>query len=177
MRKLSVREKTLLCILLVLVLVSGYVALFYMPMTQQLDNLEQQIGFNEQLIFESQLRVEKKRQMEAELEEIFANNSDPRSLAPYDNVQAVMMELNGILEQAQEYSLNFGTVDTQERIIRRSISMHFTTADEASAKSILQQLHDSSYRCMLDDVSITLEQRDSYGAEVTATIVFFEYQE
>ena len=44
-----------------------------------------------------------------------------QSIAPYDNLQPVMFELNAILQSTPEYSLSFGTVDTEEAIIRRQI--------------------------------------------------------
>ena len=47
------------------------------------------------------LRVEEKRRMERELAEIFARDPDPLSLAPYDNLHPVMMELHHILDSAR----------------------------------------------------------------------------
>ena len=100
----------------------------------------------------------------------------PLSIADYDNLQPVMFELNSILASTQDYSLSFSTVDASQTIVRRSISIAFTTDSYASAKAVLQQLHDSSYRCMLYSVSLNLG-RDAQGpVTVSGTIVFFEYQ-
>ena len=86
-----------------------------------------------------------------------------------------MFELNSILASTQDYSLSFSTVDASKTIVRRSISIAFTTDSYASAKAVLQQLHDSAYRCMLDSVSLNLG--DAQGpVTVSGTIVFFEYQ-
>ena len=97
-------------------------------------------------------------------------------LAPYDNLQAVMFELHGILDQTREYSLSFGTVDTEQAIVRRSISLTFTSGSYEEAKSVLQQLNDSAFRCMLSDVSISLGQTGEGLVSVSGTIVFFEYK-
>lgn len=87
-----------------------------------------------------------------------------------------MVELHAILDGAEDYSLSFGTVDTQEPIVRRSISLTYTTGSYATARNILQRLHDSAYRCMLDSVNISMGQDAGDAISVNSTIVFFEYQ-
>lgn len=84
-----------------------------------------------------------------------------------------MFELNSILKNSQSYSLSFGTVDSSQSIVRRSISMQFTAVNYDAAKDILQQLHDSQYRCLLNDVNIASGTAD---VSVTASIIFFEHQ-
>lgn len=175
-RKLTVREWVLLGVLALLVGVSGYVMLFYMPVTAQRDSA---LGEAEvcQLELEAvQLRLEEKRRMERELEEIFSQPGEPLGLAPYDNLQPVMMELHTILNGAEDYSLSFGTVNTEEPIVRRSISLSYTAGSYAAAREILQRLHDSAYRCMLDSVSVSVGQEGDGLVSVDSTIVFFEYQ-
>lgn len=175
-RQLSSRELILIGMLLVLVLVGGYVMLFYMPMNAELERLEQEQASCEDQLLVAQVQVEDKHRMERELEEIFAADPNPLGIAPYDNLQPVMFELNGILQSTPEYSLSFGTVDTEESIIRRRIQLTYTSGSYESAKQVLQRLHDSAYRCMLDDVSITVEEQDDGGVSVNASLVFFEYQ-
>lgn len=175
-RKLTAREWILIGVLAVLVVVSGYVMLFYMPVTTQRDSAISEAE-NCQLELEAaQLRLEEKRRMEQELEEIFAQSEEPLSLAPYDNLKPVMMELNAILGGAEDYSLSFGSVDAEEPIVRRSISLTYTAGSYAAARDILQRLHDSAYRCMLDSVSISVGQSGGGPVSVNGTIVFFEYQ-
>ncbi len=176
-RQLTARELILLGMLLVLVLVGGYVMLYYMPMTAELDRLEQEKLSCEDQLAVAQIQVEDKRRMERELEEIFAANPNPLSIAPYDNLQPVMFELNGILQSTPEYSLSFGTVNTEETIVRRQILLSYTSGSYEAAKRVLQQLHDSAYRCMLDNVSISIGERDEGNVSVSASLVFFEYQQ
>lgn len=175
-RQLTARELILLGMLLVLVLVGGYVMLYYMPMTAELDRLEQEKLSCEDQLAVAQIQVEDKRRMEQELEELFAANPNPLSIAPYDNLQPVMFELNGILQSTPEYSLSFGTVDTEETIVRRQILLSYTSGSYEAAKEVLQRLHDSAYRCMLDNVSISIGERDEGNVSVSASLVFFEYQ-
>lgn len=175
-RRLSSRELALLYILFVLVLISGYYILFYTPMTEEKTALETQIVQTQELILQEQVRVAQKESMEQELERIFAENDNPVSIAPYDNLQPVMFELNSILGETEEYSLNFETVDTQQQIVRRSISLRYQSPDYDAARQVLQKLHDSDFRCMLDGLNISIGEGEQAAVSVSATIVFFEYQ-
>ena len=175
-RQLTAREWMLLALLGVILLVSGYMLLFYMPMTTERDSCISQTETCRTEIEAAQLRLEEKHRMERELEELFAAEVPPLSIADYDNLQPVMFELNSILASAQDYSLSFSTVDTSQIIVRRSISMNFTTGSYESAKVILQQLHDSAFRCMLDSISIGIGQGEWDAVSVSGNIVFFEYQ-
>lgn len=199
-RRLTAREVTLLIILLVLLLFAAYYLLFYVPTQQKMDELQGQIAETESIIEAEQARLARKQAMEEELEEVFAKDPDPVSMAPFDNRRNVMHQLNSILSAASDYSLNFSNASLGEGgdFVRRDISMNFTCQNYTAARSILQQLHDSQYRCMLDSVSITEQgsgrgtigpawlygdvqennsetPEDDIEVDVTATIVFFEY--
>ncbi len=86
------------------------------------------------------------------------------------------MEIPGILYAAEDYSLAFSTVEAEESIVRRSISLTFTSASYDGAKGILQQLHDSMYRCLLSELTINIGSGSRSSVSVSSTIVFFEYQ-
>lgn len=174
-RSLSAREWVLLGLLAVIALVSGYILLFYSPMTIRRDNARGEAELSRTQIEAAGVRVEEKRRMEQELEELFARESKPARMADYDNLQPVMLELNTILAGTEDYSLSFGTVDTANAIVRRTISISFSAGSYQAAKAVLQQLHDSSYRCMLDSLNLNLDQGDR-GVSVSGNIVFFEYQ-
>ena len=175
-RSLTAREWMLLGLLGLIALASSYVMLFYMPVTARRDSAKEETELCRLQIEAAQVRLEEKRRMERELQALFAQEEPPLGLAPYDNVQAVMFELNTILSQTQEYSLSFGTVDTEQSIVRRSISLNFTCGSYEDAKAVLQQLHDSDYRCMLDNIAVSMGQTASDLVTVSGTIVFFEYQ-
>ncbi len=175
-RQLTVREKLLLGLLAVTALVSGYLMLFYNPMLQKRDRMRAEIETCQSQLELAQIRVAEKQRMERELKELFEKAPPPRSLAPYDNSQAVMLELHGILSAAEDYSLAFSTVEAEESIVRRSISLTFTSASYDGAKGILQQLHDSMYRCLLSELTINIGSGSRSSVSVSSTIVFFEYQ-
>lgn len=174
-RHLTARELVLLGILAVILLVSGYVMLFYMPVTAELDRLEGETELCYAQLAVARQRLEEKQRMERELTEMFAQPDPPLEMPPYDNLQPVMFELNTILSSTEEYSLSFGAVDTGESIVHRRISLSFTGGSYAQARAVLQQLHDSMYRCMLDDLRLSFDNDQESGVAVSGSIVFFEY--
>lgn len=176
-RALTAREWVLLGLLAVLATASCYVMLFYQPVTERRDHARDEMKQIQEELDAAQLRAGEKVRMERELEELFAREIEPVSLAQYDNLQPVMLELNTILAAANDYSLSFSSVDTEGMLVRRSISLSFTAGSYAAAKDILRQLRDSAYRCMLDTVNLAVSQPPAgSGVSVNGTIVFFEYQ-
>ena len=176
-RKLSTREWVLLVILALIVLVSAYVMLFYIPTATARDNARAETEDFEAQLDALQVRLAEKQMMERELGKIFEQNENPRGLADYDNQKAVMLELNSILAVAEDIDLSFSTPDTSESVVRREISIKFKCGSYTAAKDILQRLHDSQYRCMLDSIDISEKENDDGGMiSVSGTIVFFECQ-
>lgn len=185
-RQLTDREWMLLCVLGVLLLITSYLFLFYTPMTAERDRCIAERESCEMEIEAAQVRLVEKLRMERELKELFAGDVTPLSIADYDNLKPVLFQLNTILAGTDNYSLSFNTVDTTKTIVRRGISMSFTCDSYDQAKEVIQSLHDNPYRCILNDLSISLGYSTynsfydySYhsSVSVSATIVFFEYQE
>ena len=175
-RKLAPREWMLLGVLLILVVVVGYVMLFYRPTTEARDAALADAASYRSQTETAQVRLEEKRRMERELDEIFARDPNPLGLPDYDNLQPVMVELNSILSGTQNYSLSFATVNASQRVVRREISISFTCDSYATAKLVLRRLHDSMYRCMLNNLTISRGRDANSSASVSGSIVFFECQ-
>lgn len=174
-RQLTAREWMLLGLLGIMLLVSGYILLFYTPMTAERDRCISETESCRTQTEAARARLEDKHRMEQELEELFSVEPPPLSIPDYDNLQPVMFVLNSILARTQNYSLSFSTVDASQTIVRRQISMSFTADNYESAKEVLQQLHDSDYRCMLDGVSLGLGNGGG-SVSISGTLVFFEYR-
>lgn len=174
-RSLTAREWILLGLLGVVALVSGYVMLFYMPMTARRDAAREETELCRLQAEAAQARLEEKRRMERELEELFAGEGEPVRLADYDNLQPVMLELNTVLSETEDYSLSFGTVDTSRTIVRRSISLSFTSGSYEAARATLRQLCGSAYRCLLDSVDLSIGGENGGSVSVNGVLLFFEY--
>ena len=172
-RSLTARKWILLGLLGVVALVSGYVMLFYMPMTARRDAAREETELCRLQAEAAQVRLEEKRRMERE--ELFAGEGEPVRLADYDNLQPVMLELNTVLSGTEDYSLSFGTVDTSRTIVRRSISLSFTSGSYEAARATLRQLCGSAYRCLLDSVDLSIGGENGGSVSVNGVLLFFEY--
>lgn len=174
MRKLSTRERVLLLLLAVIAIVSGYILLFYLPTTQRIESLNAQITQSQELVAQLDAKLASQQQMENKLEQLSAQDAQVPYMPAYDNIQAVMTELHTILAGCQEYSLSFQSEQGEDHVFYRRVSIPFTCSSYEQAQEILQKLHDSTLRGLLEDVQIS--QQEDGTVKASATIIFFEYQ-
>lgn len=175
--KLSARELIMVVFLLVLVIGVAYYVGFYTPLQEELATISRQCLEIDSQIASSTSKIAAMDAMQAELDEIFARPAEEiTEIAPYDNKEVVLNQLNGILRRSEEYSLNFAEPSIQEDgTVRRNVVMNFSCADYASAKTIIQNLTDSQWRCLVSNLSISGSGDVMDGpVQVNATITFFE---
>ena len=190
MLKMSGRERTLLIAFAVLLAGVLYYLLFFNPMQTKMAQVESDISDTEDSITAAQIMIAKKEAMQKELDEIFAAaNGNPTRIPDYDNVQSVIRELNQILAESGQYSLNFGDLeDSSDSIVRRPVDLSFSCDGYDTVRSILEQLGSSEFRSLITDVSITnrttadanytaSNTTQSYAYSVTAHINFYEYSQ
>ena len=177
--KLSLRETLMLVFLVVLLIGVGYYMGFYTPLQDEMASIASQSADCDTMITASMTKVAKMNEMQAELDEIFARPADEiTEIAPYDNKEVVLNQLYGILGRTSEYSLSFVDPQVQEDgTVRRNISMKFTCESYAAAKEVIDDLTDSQWRCLVNNLAISCPEEDmmQYGVDVTATITFFEH--
>ena len=175
--KLSLRETLMLVFLVVLLIGVGYYMGFYTPLQDEMASIASQSADCDTMITASMTKVAKMNEMQAELDEIFARpKNEITEIAPYDNKEVVFNQLNGILQQSLQYSLNFSEPSIQDNgTVRRNVVMNFSCADFASAKAIIKDLTNSQWRCLVSNLSISGsgDVMDG-GVQVNATITFFE---
>ena len=174
-KQLTTREKVLMCILAVLLVICAYYYAFYMPVLQKVAEYKGEIEFlqEQNLILDAQ--VERMNLMKAELEAIASGEmGEVNEIPAYDNSYQVMYSLSDILKNTVEYKVNFVEVEEEETTVRRNINMTYICKSYADAKSILEQIHDSEYRTLIKDVSYHHEEDSIY--RVTMTFTYFEYK-
>lgn len=177
--ELTEREKMLLAFLVVMGLFCVYYFLFYVPMGKATENMEQENVEIEDQIAVAEAKVIHLKRMTKELEEILADGADSAQKLPvYDNGKNVMAELHLILGAAEEYSIDFAEVTADEETVRRDVQIRYSCLDYENAKFILRRIHDSQFRTMLKDLTVTrpeVGQGDDYN--VTIKVTFYEHNE
>lgn len=174
MRKLSMRERVLLGILAIVAVIGGYVLLFSRPMSQKTADLEARITQGEALTAQLEEQLTQQRQMEEAVKQLAEQEDAPPVMPAYDNLQAVMVELNAILADCQEYSISFQVDQSDNHIVRRQVTIPFICSGYGTAREVLQKLHDSSLRGLLEGVQFA--QQENGTVRLTVNMSFFEYR-
>ena len=175
--KLSGREMFMVVMLVLLVVGVAYYMGFYTPLQQELATIASQSSSVDSQISAASSRIAKMDMMQKELDEIFSRPEDEiTEIAPYDNKEVVLNQLNGILQASLEYNLSFAEPSIQDDgTVRRNVVMNFRCADYYSAKSIIRSLTDSQWRCLVSNLSLSGGGDIMDGeVQVNATITFFE---
>ncbi|MEY8354665.1 hypothetical protein AALB39_15085 [Lachnospiraceae bacterium 54-53] len=181
-RPLTRREKTLLCILLAVLLLAAYVNLFLEPVKSRYSRAQEHLSEVEDMLLEEQARAAQLRNMEAELEKLKDTDAfQPSEVPVYDNIDAVMVQLDGILSPVTDYQLTFSDVNFGDILVTRPVNMTFTAENYNGAKDTLSRLYQCPYRCSLSDITIvsvgdSADQADitAQKVSVTLTVTFYE---
>lgn len=156
-RAFTTREKVLLVILAVLIIGIGYFKLLLEPINTSIENYQNMTASEQDEILVNTALLQKKKQMETELEELFASG-DPTPIPVYDNSGNLLVELHRILDKSLDYSLNFSGVSTMdvEYLVRRPVSLTFQASTYAQARAIIDELHDSDNVNCISDLSMQI---------------------
>ena len=173
--KISGRDLGLLLLLAVLILGVVYYLAFLKPIRQEMAGIGDQIAQVENQLSGAASKAARMELMEAELEKILAEG-EVSEIAPYDNKEVVLSQLNGILQSSLEYSLSFAEPSIQEDgTVRRNVTMSFRCGDFASAKAIVKNLTGSQWRCLVSNLAVTGSDDIMEGeVQVHAAVTFFE---
>ena len=174
-RAFSTREKVLLVILALLLIGVGYFKLLLEPINESIDHYTQLAASEQDAMLQSTAQLVQLRLMEQELEAIF-ESGEAVPLPAYDNAEKLLVELNHILAESTDYTLNFGTAETLNGgyIVRRPLSLQFSAKNYAAARSILRALHDSANVNQISDLSVSLPEDSEKGVQVTCSVTFYE---
>ena len=175
-RELTRREKTLLLVLIVVVLVAGYCKLILIPINDQISSYRLNMEAEQTELDANQGKMAQMQKMQKAIEEIKAAG-EKRTIPQYDNSVKLMIELHEIMSDTLDYSLDCsaGTVQ-QDYIMLRPIVMTFRTSTYAQARQIVDRLCSSENISQISDMNMNTytEGRNSGTVETTLVITYFE---
>lgn len=171
-RAFSTREKILLVILAVMLLMIGYFKLVLEPINNRIADVQSQMNAEQSLIDINNVRLLKLKQMEKELDKI-KDSGEAQPLPEFDNKAQILQELSGLLSDSADYTLTFGTATTiNDYVLCRPLKLSFTAESYDQASSILAALHKSSNINQISDISFVFNNDDRVN--VTLSITYFE---
>ena len=169
-RKFTAREAWLLLLLSVMLLALFYYLALYRPVNLEVERCAAlQVPVEEDLELQM-MKATRKKKMVDELEN--APEKQQGELLPYNNIKNEITDLYEALSPAATYNLSFSEAVASGDIVRRDISISFQADTYQKVRSILEQMHSSPYRCILKDLSISVNKsRGEAGGMSAAELI------
>ena len=169
-RKFTAREAWLLLLLSVMLLALFYYLALYRPVNLEVERCAAlQVPVVEDLELQM-MKATRKKKMVDELEN--APEKQQGELLPYNNIKNEITDLYEALSPAATYNLSFSEAVASGNIVRRDISISFQAENYQKVRSILEQMHSSPYRCILKDLSISVNKsRGEAGGMSAAELI------
>ena len=173
-RELTLREKVLLLILIVLVMVLGYFKLLYEPVSDRIARCREDTAQEQLALEQNAVRLAQMEKMEQALADIRAAGGS-KAIPHFNNSEALLRELRGLLAGTGEYSLDFGDGTTQQGyIVLRPVSMTYRTSTYEQSRAIIDRLSASDNINRISDLSIRDERSGGQGYQTVLTVTYFE---
>lgn len=154
MRSFTRREKVMLVILALVLMVGLYFLCVHRPVEA---SLAKEAAEQEELDLQiqvAQVRLEQRNKMQAELDEIFALPKDQITVMPaYNNLETLMVQFDSIF-MGLEPKLNFPEIKVNEGVVTRPIEFEFEAPSYDEARAILTRLTRTGQRSLLEGLSI-----------------------
>lgn len=175
-KQLTPREKVLMVILAVLMVVCVYYYAFQSPTTARILSLmTESAALDEQILMVNE-KVARMNEMKTELDAIASGEMGVvKELPEYDNSNNVLKDMSKILEGVNSYNVNFHEEEIEENTVRRQISLTYNSNTYDEAKAVLNGIYESEYRTLIKNVNI-LRDVDKDVCDVTVEFTYYEYK-
>ena len=126
------------------------------------------------------IKASRKKKM---LDEMEQSAGEPQGeLKPYNNLNDEMRELYQALEEAESYNISFSEARASGTIVRRDISIAFQAGSYEQVRTILRNMANSQFRCIIKDMDISAssgrgESRGMASAGAVSVSVMITYYE
>ena len=174
-RDFTLPERLLILALTCLLLGAAYHYLVDLPLNRTITELEARRDDLEVTVNNQSLRLSRLESMQESLDTIRAY-STVGILGIYDNKKEELDFLNGVLSEADSYTLSIQGVTRQEDLIRRAFSLQYMTTDYEKAVRIIDELSCSSMRCLVEDIQMSTQSVTFQEGPVTVSVsaIFYE---
>lgn len=178
-REFTQREKALLLILVVVLLLTGYLKLFLVPVEKQYTDSRAEYSDVQDSLAQEQAKLSSMKKMETALKKLEDNGTASDIMIPaYDNSDNVMVQLDEILGSALNYQMTFSDVVYGANLVSRPLKLTFAAKNYSSAREILTSLSDCKYRCALSNITVSAGSDTGNirieSVSVSLTVTFFE---
>ena len=178
-RVFTTREKILLVILAILLIGCFYYLVVLKPSLDTLASSESQLSAVQDEIALQQVVATKKAELRAADQGSRSKRGRPEDAAQLrQHEKRAGQSFDAILAEASSYNIDFSNAEFAGTLVRRNVSISFTTDTYAAAQTVLEQLIDCKYSCLVTDITIKgdgLGQASSANkVTASANVTFFE---
>lgn len=176
----SRREKALITLFTLLLMVVGWYQLVYVNATDQIQHLEAEIQSLEFEIKNSQTKIAKMQEMQRVIEQRYAEGAKTTPIPDYDNIKPLMAELDTIMAQVTSYTLQFEALDTESsEYIHRGVTMHFACGSYEQAEAAVLDIVEGDFPCFVDAIEMgtapmSTAEDEKTNIRVTLHVIFYE---
>ena len=147
---LTKTQKIVLLVVVFALIAGGYYAGFYLPVQRRIEAADT-AELDAQIQLE-QMKAMQIRQMEEEIEENKASNAP--MVPAYNHFKTETEELNRIFANAYDFTFQYSEPQVDGMEIRRAMNISFTADSFDHAVSMLHEVVEGPYRCLIEDLSI-----------------------
>ena len=179
-REFTKREKVLILVLAILLLLTGYYKFVNQPTADRIATAQNACYDIESETTIESAKAQRLSAMRDAIEKYESATGGISSVVPaYDNIDNVMIQLDSILGAASDYSLTFRDVVFGDDAVTRPVDMTFTCGSYDTARDIIEKLDGCMYRCALNDITVAVDGKSGVditngGVAVSLTATFYE---
>lgn len=174
---LTKTQKIVLLVVVFALIAGGYYAGFYLPVQRRIEAADT-AELDAQIQLE-QMKAMQIRQMEEEIEE---NKTSNAPMVPaYNHFKTETEELNRIFANAYDFTFQYSEPQVDGMQIRRAINLSFTAESFDKAVSMIHEVLEGPYRCLIEDLSIEDDEDETeemdirnHPVSVTFQLTYFE---
>ena len=171
----SKREKVLLAILAVVILAIVWFVFVFQRTTAESAAIDSQIADAKSEIALESAKVTQIAAISRTIEERKNAGVQPTTLPDYDNMTALMAELDRVLAGTGSYAISFDELDTTSSAgyALRGAEISFECGSYDQAKAVTESLVHGPFSCSVDQLDLNTGSGSS-GVSVTLHIIYFE---
>ena len=170
-RDFTTAEKILLVVLALILVGLAYYYFVDVPVRQAIVSSNAEIDTLQTEINVAQARLSYLQGIQTSLDEL-ESQGNLGWMGSYNNSNVEVKFLNDVLANTLRYSINFANVVRSGDQIRRNFTLNFATNDYAEAQEVLTRLLEGENRCLVGDMSCTINTDGTVN--LTATATFYE---
>ena len=173
-RAFTTREKILVLILAVLVVIAVYYFAVVQNVSSTIEANNAALDDIETEITTQQTIALQRNKLEAALEQLGDTAKLPE-VAVYDNIRAEFDEVEALMAKAETFNVSFGNPTVTGTSVRRTVTVTYTMDTYADAAAVVTALSNGDYYCIVDSFSFATKKTTS-GSAISATLhaTFFE---